>query len=49
MEFYLGGSNGSKADWKKAGIVLKKCLELEPDDGPTQAILTVILSLRQVA
>jgi hypothetical protein len=38
IECYLGGQDGSTADWVQATSILSECLNLEPNDGPSMAI-----------
>jgi len=42
ISLYLGGIDGSLADWEEAQVRLDRCLEMEPFDGPTRAIKTYI-------
>lgn len=39
IDCYLGGPDGSEADWPAATMLLQFALELKPNDGPCQAIL----------
>mmetsp|Transcript_2013 Transcript_2013/g.4551 ORF Transcript_2013/g.4551 Transcript_2013/m.4551 type:complete len:242 (+) Transcript_2013:3-728(+) len=39
IDCYLGGPDGSEADWPKACAMLTWCLELKPKDGPCLAII----------
>mmetsp|Transcript_10302 Transcript_10302/g.16085 ORF Transcript_10302/g.16085 Transcript_10302/m.16085 type:complete len:327 (-) Transcript_10302:137-1117(-) len=47
MDLYLGGDDGTRADWKTALVVLEECLELIPDDGPSLAIRKYIKKTRK--
>mmetsp|Transcript_8792 Transcript_8792/g.20751 ORF Transcript_8792/g.20751 Transcript_8792/m.20751 type:complete len:96 (+) Transcript_8792:913-1200(+) len=40
--FYLGGPDGSLADWEEARECLEECLRLRPSDGPSRTILRYI-------
>uniref|UniRef100_A0A7S0VFA6 Guanylate cyclase domain-containing protein n=1 Tax=Hemiselmis tepida TaxID=464990 RepID=A0A7S0VFA6_9CRYP len=43
MELYLGGHDGSQADWKRASQILSQlCNQSGPRDGPSQAIRSYI-------
>jgi len=42
ISLYLGGIDGSLADWEEAKHRLDRCLEMEPFDGPARAIKTYI-------
>lgn len=44
MNLYLGGPGGLLANWSQCAQLLKKCLKLRPDDGPSQTLLDVIKS-----
>jgi len=44
MDFYIGGPDGSQADWNTARVLLEACLETRPQDGPTKAILEYMSS-----
>jgi hypothetical protein len=39
---YLGGEDGSRADWQQAEAELSECLAMAPSDGPALALLGYI-------
>lgn len=46
IEAYLGGPAGEQADWSKAESLLEECLLMDPDDGPSRAVLDYMRARR---